>query len=114
MFGFCVYQLTDETIMTDIFSLSSMNIANAKQIKHITDILTIGKAIDPPLYHKYQYVAFDDDWGEPTEHDLDQNKQYFAIKIDKNRSGAKDKLMLFEINLDYNVWNNVGYLIKRR
>ena len=45
MSGFAVFQLSDDTVFTDIFSLSSNNIANAKQIKHVADILNIGKKL---------------------------------------------------------------------
>lgn len=113
MSGFAVYQLSDDTVFTDVFSLSSNNIANAKQIKHVTDILTIGKRIDKSDYHKYQYVAEVDAWGEPVVLNLDYKKDYLAVKIDKNRAGGKDKMILFEINLDFNTWVNIGYLIKR-
>ena len=58
-------------------------------------------------------VLENDEWGEPTAEDLDLSKQYFCIKPDKNRAGSKDKIMLFEIDLNLNVWNNIGYLIKR-
>lgn len=112
MFGFMPFQLTDDTVFTDIFQLSSNNIANCKGIKHIVDILTLGKKIYPEEYFKYQYMSLDD-WGEPATHNLNNLLQYFAIKADKNRSGDKSKIMLFEINLDYNVWKNIGWLIKR-
>lgn len=112
MFCFAVFQLTDDTVFTDIFQLSSNNIANAKQIKHVVDALMLGKRLSKEEYHKYQYIATDD-WGEPHPHDLSKDKVYFAIKVDKNRGGNKDMIPLFEINLDYNVWNEVGYLIKK-
>ena len=51
MSGYAVFQLSDDTVFTDIFSLSSNNIANAKQIKHVADILNIGKKL---LHFKYQ------------------------------------------------------------
>lgn len=111
--GYVVFQLSDDTVFTDIFSLSSNNIANAKQIKHIADILNIGKKLKRDEYFKYQMVSENDDWGEPVEENLDLEKQYFCIKPDKNRSGNKDKIMLFEIDLNLNVWKNVGYIIKR-
>lgn len=114
MSGFAVYQLADDTVFTDVFSLSSNNIANAKQIKHVVDILTIGKVIDKSEYHKYQYVEECDSWGEPVVSNLDYSKQYVAIKVDKNRAGSKDKIFLFEVNLDYNTWVCVGYLIKAK
>lgn len=112
MFCFAVFQLTDDTVFTDVFQLSSNNIANAKQIKHVVDILMLGKRIDREEYHKYQYIS-ETDWGIKTPHDLENTKQYFAIKVDKNRGGNKARMPLFEINLDLNVWKEVGYLIKK-
>lgn len=114
MFCWSVFQLTDDTVFTDIFELSSNNIANAKQIKHVADALLIGKQLEKEEYHKYQYMPYgDDNWGEPHVMDLDINKKYFGIKIDKNRGGSKDLIPLFEINLDYNTWNEVGYIMKK-
>ena len=113
MSGYAVFQLSDETVFTDIFSLSSNNIANAKQIKHVADILNIGKKLNKEEYHKYQMVLECDSWGEVNAENLDLNKQYFCIKPDKNRAGSKDKIMLFEIDLNLNVWKNIGYIIKK-
>lgn len=113
MFGLAVFQLTDDTVFTDIFQLSSMNISTSKGMKHVCDHLTLGKMIAKEEYHKYKYVDLSPNtWGEPTEEPLMLDKSYLAVKIDKNRAGGKDKVILFEINLDYNTWNNVGYLIK--
>jgi hypothetical protein len=113
MSGFIVFQLTDDTVFTDIFALSSNNIAGAKGMKHVTDALTMGKKIDKSDYHKYQIIVENDAWGEPIIENLDYNKQYFAIKADKNRAGDKDKIMAFEIDLNYNTWYNIGYFIKK-
>jgi replicative DNA helicase len=112
MFCWAVFQLTDDTVYTDIFSLSSNNISNAKQIKHVADMLMLGKKLDKSEYHKYQYISVND-WGEPHSNDLSYDKVYFALKVDKNRGGNKDYIPVFEINLDYNLWNEVGYLIKK-
>ena len=114
MSGFIVFQLTDDTVFTDVFSLSSNNIAGAKGMKHVTDALTLGKKISKDEYHKYQIVLENESWGDPVVEDLDYNKQYFAIKADKNRSGDKDKIMAFEIELNYNLWINVGYIIRKQ
>lgn len=114
MFCWSVFQLTDETVFTDVFGLSSNNIANAKQIKHVADVLMLGKALNKEDYHKYQYINPSDDWGEPTANELDLRKEYFAIVVDKNRGGNKKFIPLFEINLDYNIWNEVGYLIHKQ
>lgn len=113
IFGMAVFQLTDSTVNMDIFELSSMNIATSKGIKHICDILTLGKLIEKNNYTKYKYYQTDGVWGEPCEERLDPNKNYLAVKIDKNRAGSKDKVILFEINLNYNTWKNVGWLDKR-
>lgn len=114
MSGYAVFQLTDDTVFTDIFSLSSNNISNAKQIKHIADILNIGKKLNKEDYYRYQMVMEGDTWGKPVAEDLDLKKQYFCIKPDKNRAGSKDKIMLFEIDLNLNIWKNIGYIIKKQ
>lgn len=116
MSGFAVFQLSDDTVFTDMFTLSSNNIANSKHIKHVTDVLTMGKKIAKEDYYKYQLVLEDPNnvWGKPVYTDLDYKKTYFGIKIDKNRSGNKDKLMAFVIDLDLNTWDNVGYFIKKK
>mgnify|MGYP000547878084 CR=1 FL=1 len=69
--------------------------------------------ITPVLNSCIRVVYENESWGEPVVEDLDYNKQYFAIKADKNRSGDKDKIMAFEIDLNYNIWDNVGYIIKK-
>lgn len=116
MFGMAVFQLTDDTVFTDIFQLSSMNISTSKGIKHVCDILTLGKKLAKEEYHKYQYIPFEinEQWGEQVPENLDLSNDYLAVKIDKNRAGNKDKIILFEINLDLNTWNNVGYLVKKK
>jgi hypothetical protein len=112
MFNWSVFQLTDDTVFTDIFSLSSNNIANAKQVKHVADMLMIGKRLEKNEYHKYQYVS-DDCWGEPLKYDLDLSRTYFGVKVDKNRGGSKSVIPLWQIDLDLNTWEEVGYLVKK-
>jgi replicative DNA helicase len=113
LFLWAVFQLTDDTIFTDIFQLSSNNIANAKQIKHIADMLIIGKRIPKEDYNKYQYISNDQCWGEPITNELDLSKKYFALKVDKNRGGNKEIIPLLEMDLDLNTWYEVGYIIKK-
>lgn len=106
----------DISILPDISALPRTHALprTSKGIKHVTDTLTLGKMIEKSEYHKYQMICDTPGWGDPTISDLDLGKQYFAIKIDKNRAGSKDKIMLFEINLDYNTWINIGQLIQRQ
>ena len=114
LFGVCTFQLTDSTVFDSVFDLSSNNIGAAKGIKHPVDLLTLGKRITPEEYPLYQYLSYDDNWGEEVTCDLNPQKRYFSLKIDKNRLGDKDKIMLFEYNLDYNIWDNIGYIIKKK
>jgi len=113
LFGICTFQLTDATVFDSVFDLSSNNIGAAKGIKHPVDLLTLGKRIKAEEYPMYQYLTYDDNWGEEVTVDLDPQKRYFALKIDKNRLGDKDKIMLFDYNLDYNTWNNIGYIVRK-
>lgn len=113
LFGVCTFQLTDATVFDNVFDLSSNNIGAAKGIKHPVDLLTLGKRITPEEYGLYQYTADNEDWGGPVDCDLDPKNKYFAIKIDKNRLSEKDKILLFEYDLNYNIWENVG-LLKRK
>ena len=94
--------------------MSSNNISAAKGIKHPVDLLTLGKRITAEEYPLYQYLTYDESWGEEVAQDLDPHKRYFSLKIDKNRLGDKDRIMLFDYNLDTNVWENVGYIIKKQ
>lgn len=107
-------QLTDDSVYTDIFSFSSNNIANAKQLKHVLDHLILGKRLIKEEYHKYKIVPNEGViWGEIKEPiDLNLEKIYYALKIDKNRSGSKDKIPVLEVDLDKNTWTEIGYLIK--
>ena len=105
-------QLTDDSVYTDIFSFSSNNIANAKQLKHILDYLMLGKRLHKTEYSQYKYISMDSNWGEPNECDLDINKTYYALKVDKNRGGDKDKIPVMMVDLNKNTWEEVGILVK--
>ena len=113
MFLWAVFQLTDDTVYTDIFQLSSNNIANTKQIKHIADMLVLGKRISKDDYSKYQYVDYNSCWGEPIPQNLDLSKSYLGLKVDKNRGGSKDVIPLLEMDLNLNTWYEVGCLVRK-
>lgn len=114
--GYATFQLTDATIYDDIFSLSSNNISGAKGIKHPVDVMLLNEEIKKEDFDKYQYMPFADEstlaWGEPIPLELDRNKRYLAGVVDKNRKGEKC-VLLFEFDLNYNTWKNVGKLIKK-
>lgn len=114
MFLYSVFQLTDDSYHVDIFDLSSNNIANAKQIKHIADHMTMGKRLNKEEYtKKYRYIPLEC-WGEAEAIQLDKDKTYYGIKVEKNRGGNKAMYPLYEVDLDYNTWVNIGSLIKAK
>jgi len=100
--GYGTIQLTDDTINVKPHEMSSMNIANAKQIKHLADMMTFEKQIDKSEYDKYVII---NDFGEIP---LDIKKKYYYSRIDKNRAGSKFDI-IFEVDLDRNIWKEVGY-----
>ena len=112
MFGWGNIQLTDDTVVTDIFQLSSQNIASARHLKHVLDHLTFTVRINKEEYHKYQYIP-NEPWGDREPLDLSLSKNYSLLHIEKNRGGAKDRKPLLEVDLNYNTWYEVGELIKK-
>lgn len=103
-------QLTDEAVHLDIFDLTSMNIANSKQIKHLLDQLYLLKRIPKEDYHKYSYIPTKF-WGDVIVQPLNHSKTYYGCVVDKNRQGEKP-VVLFEVDLNKNIWIEVGRLIK--
>ena len=102
-------QLTDEAVHLNIFDLTSMNIANSKQIKHLLDQLCLAKRVPKTEYHKYKYIPTEA-WGEPIPLELNQKKVYYGCRVDKNRQGEKPTV-LFEVDLNRNTWFEVGTLV---
>ena len=114
--GVCTFQLSDESENVSIFDFNSTCLASSKQVRHVVDCLTMGRKLKRDEYHLCSYITgdIDENWGEPLEYDLDIKKEYFAIKIDKNRIGRRADIILFEINLDINEWTCIGYLVKKK
>ncbi|PLR99519.1 DnaB-like helicase C-terminal domain-containing protein [Bacillus sp. T33-2] len=107
--GYATIQLTDDTVMTE--ELTSMNIANAKQLKHVVDHLVLEKKIDPSKFNKYKIKAVNGNgnWGEI---ELAHGKTYYMQKIDKNRGGSTGLELITEVDLGKNLWIERGYLIR--
>jgi replicative DNA helicase len=117
VFIFCNLQLTDEVNVIDPLDLNSMNIAASKGLKTVLTTLTLWKEIDKKNYHKYSYMPTDaDDYGKQIEQDIPQSDdpaiKMYSCCVDKNRAGAKKKL-LFQVNLDTNEWYERGLLFKK-
>ncbi len=111
VFLYSVFQLTDDAVFTDVFDLTSNNIANCKQIKHVVDHLTLGKRLEPEEYYKYKYIPIGV-WGNGVYENLNPEKTYYGVKADKNRGGARGGIMLYDVNLDHNTWENIGVLVR--
>lgn len=99
-------QLTDDANMCKPLELSSSNIANSKQIKHVLDALCLFKEIPYAEFDKYVY------WKGTTDKPkvvtpLAPEKRYYVCRIDKNRAGIKPDI-LFTLNLNTNIWEEVG------
>lgn len=103
------FQLSDDAKDMDIFDYSSKMIANSKQIKHICDHMLLGKRLPKSKYDKYQIKVAKgkNEWGYIP---LERNKTYYAKKVEKNRGGEKDLILVYEVNLDLNTWVELGYL----
>lgn len=101
-------QLTDDAALCKPLELTSNNIANSKQIKHVLDALCLFREIPVADYKEYKYWKTIND--NPTEMELlplENNKRYYVCRIDKNRAGSKPDL-LFSLNLDTNIWKEEG------
>ena len=101
-------QLTDDANFCKPLELSSSNIANSKQIKHVLDALCLFKEIPYVDFEKYVYWTTTTDRPEQCQlNELSKKSRYYVCRIDKNRAGIKPDL-LFELNLNTNIWTEVG------
>lgn len=107
--GYATIQLTDDSLYIDVFDFSSNNIANAKQLKHVVDSLVLEKKIQKHEYNNYRFI---DDWGQ--EQELDRQKVYYFNNINKNRAGAKGMVIAQEVDLDLNIWKELGLGVRVR
>ena len=68
------------------------------------------KQINHENYKDYEYSLNEVDTKFfNIEEFKDPDVRYYACVVDKNRAGAKPKL-LFRLNLAYNSWEELGYL----
>lgn len=101
-------QLTDDAALCKPLELTSNNIANSKQIKHVLDALCLFREIAPSDYKNYRYwKSINDNPANMELNTLSNDKRYYVCKIDKNRAGSKPDL-LFSLNLDTNTWEEEG------
>lgn len=101
-------QLAENT--TNPINLNVNDLAVSRTVKEVLDTLCLFKQISRDNLEEYEYSLKEVD----TEFfDLEKSDnpdvRYYACVVDKNRAGAKPKLV-FKLNLAYNSWVELGYL----
>ena len=91
-------------------NLSINDLAVSRTVKEVLDTLCLMKQINRENYDQYEYSLneVDTKFYDLEKYD-DPDVRYYACVVDKNRAGAKPKL-LFKLNLAYNSWEELGYL----
>lgn len=101
-------QLTENSTLPINLTINDLSVS--KTIKEVFDSLTLFKQIQRQNLKDYEYSDSD---RFIDCHDLevfeDPDVRYYVAVIDKNRAGAKPKL-LFRLNLAYNEWHEIGYV----
>ncbi|MCI8641298.1 MAG: hypothetical protein HFJ59_05460 [Clostridia bacterium] len=95
---------------TSPINLNVNDLAVSRTVKEVLDTLCLIKQISRDNLEEYEYSLNEVD----TEFfDLEKSDnpdvRYYACVVDKNRAGAKPKLV-FKLNLAYNSWVELGYL----
>ncbi len=96
--------------LTSPINLTVNDLAVSKTVKEVLDTLCLVKQINNDHLSDYEYS--NKEVGAPF-FDLqkfdDPDVRYYACVVDKNRAGAKPKVLL-RLNLAYNFWEELGYL----
>ena len=101
-------QLTESNTLP--INLHINDLAVSRTVKEVLDTLYLIKQIHNEDLNKYEYSLeeVDTEFFELKKY-KDPDVRYYACVVDKNRAGAKPKV-LFRLNLAYNVWEELGYL----
>lgn len=91
-------------------NLTINDLAVSRTVKEVLDTLCLIKQIHRDNLDDYEYSLEEVDTKFfDLEKFKDPDVRYYACVVDKNRAGAKPKV-LFRLNLAYNIWNELGYL----
>ena len=95
---------------TSPINLDVNDLAASRTVKEVLDTLCLFKQISREHLDEYEYSLkeVDTEFFDLEKSD-DPDVRYYSCVIDKNRAGAKPKLV-FKINLAYNSWVELGYL----
>ena len=108
MFIFSTLQLTESQTLP--INLTINDLAVSRTVKEVLDTLCLIKQIPRDSLQDYTYSLEEVDTKFlELEKFKDPDVRYYACVVDKNRAGAKPKV-LFRLNLAYNSWNELGYL----
>ena len=101
-------QLTESSTLP--INLDINDLAVSRTVKEVLDTLCLIKQIHNEDLSKYEYSLkeVDTKFFELKKY-KDPDVRYYACVVDKNRAGAKPKVV-FRLNLAYNMWEELGYL----
>ena len=95
---------------TSPINLDVNDLAVSRTVKEVLDTLCLFKQITRDHLDEYEYSLKEVDTKFfDLEKSDNPDVRYYACVVDKNRAGAKPKLV-FRINLAYNSWVELGYL----
>ena len=101
-------QLTETSTLP--VNLDVNDLAVSRTVKEVLDTLMLMKQIHNEDLDDYEFSENEVDTKfYNLERYRDPNVRYYACVVDKNRAGAKPKV-LFRLNLAYNEWFELGYL----
>ena len=101
-------QLTETSTLP--VNLDVNDLAVSRTVKEVLDTLCLFKQINNQSYADYEYSEIEESkqYKDIKAYE-DPDVRYYACVVDKNRAGAKPKL-LFKLNLAYNEWFELGHL----
>jgi galactitol-specific phosphotransferase system IIB component len=117
IFVWASIQETPDALRTEPMEISSMNIASAKGLKDVLDMLVLTREIEKETYGKYKYIpTLSNGFGESSRmplplNDRGHNWKIYSFVIDKNRAGSKEILSV-SVNLNTNEWYENGILTR--
>ena len=95
---------------TSPINLNVNDLAVSRTVKEVLDTLCLFKQISRDNLDEYEYSLNEVDTKFfNLEKSENPDIRYYACVVDKNRAGAKPKLV-FKLNLAYNSWEELGYL----
>ena len=91
-------------------NLNINDLSASRTVKEVLDTLCLCKQIYNESLGEYEYSMNEVDTKFfDLEKFEDPDVRYYACVVDKNRAGAKPKV-LFRLNLAYNFWEELGYV----